>query len=516
MAVMVVVLVLLFLSLVLLWQWHKRDQVEWARGMPALSRWHTFRLYISKQQHLELLELQSRLGRIYFLPRVPFLSPSYVVVVTDPAAAKVALRSECKGPFYDNFRSEGEEDIFSGDGQLWKKGRRIANPAFSSSAIRALHHIMVEEVQVMFGRIDAAISRQSTTSASGGGEGLAVGSIPTSPRTADALDADDLCSKLALDITGRAIFGRTFHAQTDAKAPVLVALQENLKEIQARESNPFRFLNWKANKKFHENAELVRRVAQQAIEDRRRTENWDQTKDLLSILMKSNEKENDQIDSGKFPDTINSKNDSAGDYQIAIELEVFLSAGHETTAHSMAWTLYHLARNSAILKQLQEEVDAVLGKRKFPSQEDITRLPFLDCVIKESMRLSPVAPIGSLRQQLEDIDICGFRIPKGVTVWVPFYPMFLNPELWDDPTEFRPSRFNGFMNDSKYIPFSSGPRNCIGQTMAMQEMRIAISSIVKNYTFSLHPRCKVEAVLETTLKPRGLLMLFQPRNVVFG
>jgi cytochrome P450 len=62
---------------------------------------------------------------------------------------------------------------------------------------------------------------------------------------------------------------------------------------------------------------------------------------------------------------------------------------------------------------------------------------------------------------LDDTELCGTRVPKGTSVWVPFYPMFIDPALWDSPLEFRPERFQGATSsDPKFIPFSFGPRNC--------------------------------------------------------
>lgn len=444
----------------------------WGAGIPALSRWATMRLFQADQMHVALVQLRNSLGPIFLLPPMPFASLKYAVVVTEPQAAKLALRSDTKGPLYDSWRTKGEQDIFSGDGELWKKERKLANPAFSYVSVRTLHDIMVEEVEVMFQRIDAA-----------------------TPAT--ALDPDDLFSKLALDIIGRTIYGQSFHAQTDAKAPVLVALQENLREIQARDSNPLRFLNRQAAKRFQANAKFVRGVAHKVIAERRKKENWREVKDLLTLLMKSQDSESGE---------------GLSDDQIAIELEVFISAGHETTAHSMAWVLYHLANNPAVLAELRQEIDGVMADRTWPTQEGLKQCQLLQCVIKETMRLTPVAPTGSARVLLEDAELCGVRVPKGTTVWVPFYPMFVDPALWDNPRDFRPDRFKEVSSaDPKYTPFSAGPRNCIGQAMAMQEMEIAIAALVRTYDFRLAENCHVKEVLEITLKPIGMLMYFTRR-----
>jgi cytochrome P450 len=133
------------------------------------------------------------------------------------------------------------------------------------------------------------------------------------------------------------------------------------------------------------------------------------------------------------------------------------------------------------------------------------------------------------RVLLDDAELCGKRVPKGTTVWVPFYPMFVDPALWEEPFQFRPDRFKDFnTSDPKYSPFSAGPRNCtgrvdcidshqltsfpfcqgIGQAMAVQEMEIAIAAIVKGYDFKLAEHCRVEEVLEITLKPKYVIFDF--------
>jgi cytochrome P450 len=128
---------------------------------------------------------------------------------------------------------------------------------------------------------------------------------------------------------------------------------------------------------------------------------------------------------------------------------------------ALAWTLYHMLQNPDVTERCRKEVDEVMEGRSFPTHEDLKKMKQLDLIMKESMRLTPVSPMGSARDLNADAEICGFAVPKGTSVWVPFYPLFTDAKLWEDPMAFKPERFLDISSsDPKYMPFSAGPRNC--------------------------------------------------------
>ncbi|MFI8965850.1 cytochrome P450 [Streptomyces sp. NPDC053493] len=162
---------------------------------------------------------------------------------------------------------------------------------------------------------------------------------------------------------------------------------------------------------------------------------------------------------------------------------VFLLAGHETTATSLAFSLHLLARHPEAQKRVHEELDRVLAGRT-PTAADLDALPYLTQVLKEAMRLFPAAPaIG--RRAVEATEIGGYAIPAGADVIVSPWVTHRHPRYWDDPERFDPDRFTPEAEAARpryaWFPFGGGPRACIGQHFSMLESVIALAMILRDH-----------------------------------
>jgi len=124
------------------------------------------------------------------------------------------------------------------------------------------------------------------------------------------------------------------------------------------------------------------------------------------------------------------------DEELYSHIRVFLVSGFEVTAHSLTWFLYHLCIHPQYQKKLHKEVDSILGSNKFPTTEHLNKLRLLTYCINESMRMLPVAAIAAVREIDQDLELCGFKIPKGTEVWSPTYCIHYNLKYWDKPTHF--------------------------------------------------------------------------------
>ena len=189
-------------------------------------------------------------------------------------------------------------------------------------------------------------------------------------------------------------------------------------------------------------------------------------------------------------------------------------AGYETTAAALCWTLKALADHPDLRSRVHAEIDAVIGER-VPSPEDLDRLPYLERVLDESLRMSP--PLHSLsRTAHDDSQIGGYAVPRGCTVTVSMYATHRLPEHWPDPEKFDPDRFLpehcAARSPYAYLPFAVGPRNCIGSVLAIQESKLILAMICQRYQLDLAPGEKVEAYAATTMRPRdGIRMVLRPR-----
>ncbi|GBM68535.1 Cytochrome P450 4c3 [Araneus ventricosus] len=171
------------------------------------------------------------------------------------------------------------------------------------------------------------------------------------------------------------------------------------------------------------------------------------------------------------------------------------------------WTLFLIGHHPEVQSKLHEELDRTFGKDVDTpiSVNDLNHLDYMECVIKESNRIYTIVPIHG-RQFYEDTKICGYTIPKGSAGIVLSYYLHRDETVFPDPEKFDPDRFlpENEINipDFAYIPFSAGPRNCIGKKFAMMEMKTILAAILRRFeVHSLDGRDKVLPLMKVTLHP---------------
>ncbi len=211
----------------------------------------------------------------------------------------------------------------------------------------------------------------------------------------------------------------------------------------------------------------ARGTATEAADERDERGERDAGDDLLSLLAAAGNDEDGSLDAT----------------EVREQVLIFLLAGHETTATSLAFTLHLLARHPEEQQRVREEIDRVLGERT-PTAADLDRLPYLTQALKESMRLYPAAPVVS-RRAVAATEIGGYRIPAGADVLVAPWVTHRSPELWEDPERFDPRRFAPEREAERHryawFPFGGGPRACIGQHFSMLESVLALAVLLRTY-----------------------------------
>ena len=168
------------------------------------------------------------------------------------------------------------------------------------------------------------------------------------------------------------------------------------------------------------------------------------------------------------------------------ELVTLLVGGHETTANTLAWTLYHLLAHPAALERARDESRA--GAAAAARAEGV---PFLDAAIKESMRLTPIAPAVS-RNLRRPLRLGPYDVPAGTILWPCVYLAHRRPEVWPEPSRFRPERFlERTPAPSEFLPFGGGRRACIGMAFASMEMRVVLAELLAHVRLRLVPGARV-------------------------
>jgi cytochrome P450 len=219
--------------------------------------------------------------------------------------------------------------------------------------------------------------------------------------------------------------------------------------------------------------------------------------DLLSMLLAARDE-----DTGK----------GMTDQQIHSEITTLFVAGIETTSAALAGALYELARHPDIERRVVDEVDQVLDGR-IPTFADLSRLDYTNRFLREVLRRYGIWFL--MRRSLEDIDWGDWRIPAGATVLFSPYALHHDADRYPDPTRIDPDRWlperGADLPRGAFLPFSIGPRGCIGESFALAELNVALAILVSRWRLRLAPGAVVRPVGSAAVRPEPLPMIVQPR-----
>jgi cytochrome P450 len=197
------------------------------------------------------------------------------------------------------------------------------------------------------------------------------------------------------------------------------------------------------------------------------------------------------------------------DTELVGQTAILFLASFETTTSSLTWTLFLLAQHPDVANELINELETVLGGDP-PDNDALAQLPFLECVIKESMRILPPVPY-TVRVTQRDLTLGPLALAHGTNVVCSHYLTHHLPELYPEPKRFLPERWRTIdPNQYEYLPFSAGPRMCIGPMLAMQTLKISLAMILQRFRFAVVPGTRIDRTSRITMNPQdGLpMMLF--------
>jgi cytochrome P450 len=354
------------------------------------------------------------------------------------------------------------ESLFIAEGAHWRWQRRAAAPAFSHRNVQNLGPIMTAAAERAADRIAAA-----------------------APRAVNLLDemvttTFDVISDVTF--SGDEVFDRdAVHGAIDDY--IAEAGKISLFDILGFPDwipRPGRLMSGKALKE-------MKSMADTAI-DARAQRGHEGVPDLLDLLLE-----------GEDPKTKRKMNTA----ELRDNLLTFIVAGHETTALTLAWSMYLVSIDQKVQDRARAEAQEVLQGRA-ATAEDVENLPYTRQIIDEALRLYPPAGIISRTAQKHDT-LCDREIRPGDTVMIPIYALGRNALLWDDPDAFRPDRFvdRKAIDRYAYLPFGDGPRICIGASFALQEAVIILATLLSRFRFTPVPGKEPEPVMIITLRPEG-------------
>ncbi|XP_014495586.1 cytochrome P450 76A2 [Vigna radiata var. radiata] len=231
-------------------------------------------------------------------------------------------------------------------------------------------------------------------------------------------------------------------------------------------------LRRKMNRDMSKALEIASKFVKQRLEDKK-------TRDFLDVLIDFQSSNSEEA--LKITDK---------DLNIFI-LEIFL-AGSETTSSTIEWTMMELLRNPEWLEKVKSELDRVVGRERKFEESDIDNLPYLQAVIKETLRLHPPIPFLVPRKAIENTKFMGYDIPKDTQVLVNAWAIGRDPSVWEQPLEFKPQRFVDDCKNIDYkgtnfglIPFGSGRRMCAGVPLAHRILHLVLGSLLHEFDWKL-------------------------------
>lgn len=414
----------------------------------------------------------AQLGRVVQLD----LGPRRMYLIHHPDDIKYVTQDNARNYIkgYEVVEPVLGQGLVTANGEQWLKQRRLMQPMFHRQKIAGLAHMMTDATQEMLNQWEAAYA------------------TPGKP-----FDVASEMMRLTQTIIVRTMLSADIRANG---AEIAQAFTDMLEYLNTLMFSPVSIpLAWPTpiNLRFKRAIALIESTIYGILRDRRasgRDEN-----DLVSMLMEARDE---------------TTGEGMSDKQIRDELVTIFFAGHETTASTLSWAWYTLAQHPTIYRQLESEIDSVLGTR-LPTVEDLPRLTFTRQVIDETLRLYPPAWMFAKVAVNEDA-IAGYRIPAGAQIMLSPYVTHRQPEFWEAPNEFRPNRFAPGADAGRaklaYFPFSAGPRKCIGDQFALVEATLLLAAIAQRYRMRLVPNAGVKSRPTATLRPfPGVLVTIEKR-----
>ncbi|XP_077369835.1 cytochrome P450 4F3 isoform X1 [Festucalex cinctus] len=389
------------------------------------------------------------LGPFYHLVRL--FHPDYVKPLL-MAPASITVKDEL---IYGHLRPWLGESLLLSNGEVWSRKRRLLTPAFHFDILKNYIARFNTSADAMHDKWRRLVAEGSPT-----------------------VEIFDHVTLMTLDSLLKCAFSYSSNCQ-ESSSEYVSAIVELSDQIIARRQNILHHWDWiywktQQGKRFKRALNIVHSFTSNVVQRRRAL-----LSETLSDSTSTPRRKKD------FVDIILLSKDEDGrgltDEEIEAEANTFMFAGHDTTASAICWTLYNLARHSHFQEKCRKEVLELMKGREGQGieWEDLSKLPFTTMCIREALRLhSPVQAV--TRKYTQDMPLPDNRaVPKGAICLVSIYGIHHNPAVWTNPHEFDPQRFEQINQEGRsshaFIPFSSGPRNCIGQKFALAELRVVVS-----------------------------------------
>ncbi|KAK6166507.1 hypothetical protein SNE40_023175 [Patella caerulea] len=368
-------------------------------------------------------------------------------------------------------RSYVEKGVFFQGGADWKRIRNIITPTFSSGKLK-----------LMIGNINKC-------------GGLLSDNLVMKAKKGETVDVKRCFGAYTMDVIATTAFGLDIDSQTNPDEPFVDNARKLFAQTKLASTTVLIAMIFPFVKPLFKLLDVgffpagpsnffVRSI--KAMIEQRKTEDEatrSQRTDFLQLLLNA---ESDEINDEKVSNGTQTKVIKRLTLEEIIgQAFLFFVAGYETTANTLHFIAYHLAKNPEVQEKVIKEIETQVGNRE-PTYDEVNKLTYLEQVIIETLRFNPPVVMVN-RKSSEDVTFKGIHIPRDTTVMIPIYSVQHDPENYEDPEEFRPERFDPATkkesNPVTFLAFGYGPRLCIGMRLAMVETKIALVYALRKVRF---------------------------------
>jgi len=398
-----------------------------------------------------------------------------------------------KGADYDPLNSWLGEGLLLSKGTKWHQRRKALTPAFHFSILDQFMRVFNEQANILVDKLRKT-------------EGARIDIFP-------------LVTRATLDIICEAVMGVQINSQNEGESFYLQAVDKMNKLAMVRFIKPWLRIDsvYRWSSYYAEEVEALRQLhgfTDSVIRSRKAQLQEQGLTDAVAAAAQKGHRL-------AFLDllllsSVDGRPLSPAD--VREEVDTFMFEGHDTTSSGVVWALYNLGRHPEIQQRAYEEVAEVLGEEDRPvTRDDLAQLKYLQMVIKESLRLMPPVPMIQ-RKLAESVVIDGHLIPSSFQVTIYIHAIHLDPRHWPDPERFDPDRFLPEAIQGRhpysYVPFSAGPRNCIGQRFAQMEEQVVVATVLKHFKITAYDKYEdLRLTSNVILRLEGPLWLsFTPRQ----
>ncbi len=414
-----------------------------------------------------------------------------ILGIADPTAVRAVLQDRPDGfrrvsALETIARESGFLGVFAAEGADWRRQRRLINPSFHAKHLDSFY----APIATMTERLREVLA--------------------ASAARGEAVDVLGAAMRYTVDVTSVVAFGRDLDTQRKGSDELQTHCENVMSTLIRRLLAPFphwRFVQLPRDRAYVRSLEKLREVLLSIVAEARvagRDTEREGARTLLETMLATRD------DEGRAPLT---------DDEVYANVLTLLLAGEDTTAITITWMLYYLAKRPDVLARARAEVDAVLGDAEVPTAAQIPRLRYLEGLALECLRLRGPVPV-LFAEAVRETRVADIEVPKGAFVMNFLRRIAKDPALFGRPEELRPERW---LDDAppelaphspRYLlAFGAGPRVCPGRGLALLESALSVATVLKALEPELAAQVPPREINSFTVMPAGVSLRFHPRRV---